>query len=304
MGMIIAAMPAFNEEANIAKLVLQAQQYVDTVVVVNDGSTDTTATIAERMGAHVVHHAKNKGYGGALRTCFETARKLDADAMVILDSDGQHDPAYIPQFIEALKESQADVVIGSRFLEKGNNEGIPTWRIVGMKVLDIATNVAGHVNVTDSQSGYRAYGRRAIQALKIENPDMGAGSEILLQIQEHQLKVAEIPIMVRYDLEGTSSKNPVKHGFGVLGSIVQAIAEKRPMLYIGLPGLAFIMIGVYFGLTLLRQYNRLGYFSLPYIYNACGFLHYRGRAGRVHQPGAERHFTVIERARTMTKNLS
>jgi glycosyltransferase involved in cell wall biosynthesis len=272
MGMIIAALPAFNEEANIAKLVLQAQQHVDTVVVVDDGSTDMTAAIAKRLGAHVVQHVKNKGYGAALRTCFETARELDADAMVILDSDGQHDPAYIPHFIEALKESQADIVIGSRFLEKGTNNGIPTYRIVGMKVLDISTNVAGHVNVTDSQSGYRAYGRRAIQALKIENPDMGAGSEILLQIQQNQLKVVEIPITVRYDLEDTSSKHPVKHGFGVLGSIIQVIAEKRPLLYIGLPGLVLIMIGFYFGLTLLRQYNRIGYFSLPYTLLAGFFI--------------------------------
>ncbi|HED00788.1 MAG TPA: glycosyltransferase family 2 protein [Proteobacteria bacterium] len=262
--MIIAALPAFNEEANIAQLVLKTQQYVDKVVVVDDGSTDMTAAIAERLGAHVVQHPKNKGYGAALRTCFETARKLDADVMVILDSDGQHDPAYIPQFLTALKESQADVVIGSRFLDKNHKNGIPKWRIVGMKVLDISTNLGGNMSVTDSQSGYRAYGRRAIEAIKIDNPDMGAGSEILLQIQEKQLQVAEIPINVRYDLENTSSKNPVRHGFGVLGSIVNVIAEKRPMLYIGLPGLVLIMIGFYFGLTLLRLYNQSGYFSLPY----------------------------------------
>jgi glycosyltransferase involved in cell wall biosynthesis len=272
MGMIIAALPAFNEEANIAKLVLQAQQHVDTVVVVDDGSTDMTVAIAKALGAHVVQHVKNKGYGAALRTCFETARELDAEVMVILDSDGQHDPAYIPQFLSALKECEADVVIGSRFLDKNDKNGIPTWRIVGMKVLDISTKLAGKVDVTDSQSGYRAYGRRAIQALKIENPDMGAGSEILLQVQQHQLKVAEIPITVRYDLEGTSSKNPVKHGFGVLGSIIQAIGEKRPLLYIGLPGLVLIMIGFYFGLMLLRYYNRIGYFSLPYTLLAGFFI--------------------------------
>jgi len=103
MGMIIAAMPAFNEEEHIAPLVVKTQQYVDKVVVVDDGSADMTAAIAQRMGAHVVQHPKNKGYGSALRTCFKTARELDADIMVILDSDGQHDPAYIPPFIEALE---------------------------------------------------------------------------------------------------------------------------------------------------------------------------------------------------------
>ena len=163
-------------------------------------------------------------------------------------------------------------VIGSRFLDENHKNGIPKWRIVGMKVLDISTKVAGKINVTDSQSGYRAYGRRAIEAIRIKNPDMGAGSEILLQIQEKQLKVVEIPINVRYDLEDTSSKNPVKHGFGVLGSIVQAVAVKRPMRYIGIPGLALIMIGFYFGLTLLRQYNQIGYFSLPFTLLAGFFI--------------------------------
>jgi len=163
-------------------------------------------------------------------------------------------------------------VIGSRFLEKGKSNDIPKWRIVGMKVLDISTNVGGNLKTTDSQSGYRAYGRRAIEAIKINNPDMGAGSEILLQIQEKQLKVTEIPINVRYDLENTSSTNPVKHGFGVLGTIIQVIAEKRPLRYIGLPGMALIMIGFYFGLTLLRQYNQQGYFSLPFTLLAGFFI--------------------------------
>jgi len=99
MSMIIAAMPAHNEDERIAKVVLGAKKHVDKVVVVDDGSTDTTAEIAEALGALVVRHEENRGYGAALGTCFETARELDADMMVILDSDGQHDPAYIPEFI-------------------------------------------------------------------------------------------------------------------------------------------------------------------------------------------------------------
>jgi len=99
MSMIIAAMPAHNEDERIAKVVLGAKKHVDKVVVVDDGSTDATVEIAEALGALVVRHEENRGYGAALRTCFETARELDADMMVILDSDGQHDPAYIPEFI-------------------------------------------------------------------------------------------------------------------------------------------------------------------------------------------------------------
>jgi len=99
MSMIIAAMPAHNEDERIAKVVLGAKKHVDKVVVVDDGSTDATVEIAEALGALVVRHEENRGYGAALRTCFETARELDADMMVILDSDGQHDPAYILEFI-------------------------------------------------------------------------------------------------------------------------------------------------------------------------------------------------------------
>jgi glycosyltransferase involved in cell wall biosynthesis len=215
--MIIAAMPAHNEEGTIAKVVLKAKkQHVDKVVVVDDGSTDSTAEIAEALGALVVRHEENRGYGAAIRTCFESAKELDADVMVVLDSNDQHDPSYIPEFINALRTNNVDVVIGSRFLEKNNNTTIPKWRVAGMKVLDIFTRLAGNIKTTDSQSGYRAYSRRAIEKIKITNPDMGAGSEILTQVKDCNLDVVEIPIDVRYDTFGTSSKNPVSHGFGVL----------------------------------------------------------------------------------------
>ena len=108
MSMIIAAMPAHNEEGTIAKIILKAKKHVDKVVVVDDGSEDMTAELAEALGALVVRHEENRGYGAAIRTCFETANNFFSkektltkreDIMVILDSDGQHDPAYIPEFI-------------------------------------------------------------------------------------------------------------------------------------------------------------------------------------------------------------
>ena len=182
--------------------------------MVDDGSTDSTAEIAEALGAMVIRHTENRGYGAVIRTCFGTAKELDADIMVILDSDGQHDPSYIPEFIRALRTNGADVVIGSRFLEK--NKIKPKWRIVGMKVLNLFTRLHG-IKTTDSQSGYRAYSRRAIEKIRVTNPDMGAGSEILTQSKNYNLKLVEIPITVRYDIGGTLAKNPWRHGFGVLG---------------------------------------------------------------------------------------
>jgi dolichol-phosphate mannosyltransferase len=196
--------------------------------------------------------------------------------MVILDGDGQHDPSKIPDFVHALTTNGADIVIGSRFLEKKNKKekGIPRYRIAGMKVLNLSTQIAGNIKTTDSQSGYRAYSRRAIEKIRITNPDMFmcAGSEILTQIKDYDLKVVEIPIAVRYDIDGRSSKNPVSHGFGVLNSLIGAISEKRPLLYLGFPGFVTFLIGVFFGILLLRVYNQNGYFSLAYAMRVSIFM--------------------------------
>lgn len=242
-GQTIAAMPAYNEERFIAKTVLGARKYVDIVLVIDDGSSDATVEIAQALGALVIRHRTNQGYGGALRTIFEAARALNADALVILDADGQHDPADIPALITRL-DSGADVVIGSRFLD-GSKGDIPAYRKVGMKVLDEMTEFAGGgLKVSDSQSGFRAYGRRAIEAVHITGEGMSAGSEILIQAADAGLRIVEVPITVRYDLPETSSENPISHGVGVLMNIVRMISCRRPLLFFGIPGSVFTVFGL------------------------------------------------------------
>jgi glycosyltransferase involved in cell wall biosynthesis len=209
--------------------------------------------VAAEAGAVVVSHKKNIGYGAAVRSCFDYAEEHGFDVMTILDGDGQHNPAHIPDFIKAMETSEADIVIGSRFIVK--NETIPKYRIVGMKVLNVFTRLVGNVETTDSQSGYRAYSRRAIEKIDITNPDMSAGSEILTQVNDHDLKVVEIPIDVRYDIDGTSSKNPVSHGFGVLGWLISTISEKRPLLFFWTVGFILIVIGSIFGANVLHIAN-------------------------------------------------
>jgi glycosyltransferase involved in cell wall biosynthesis len=164
---LLAAIPCYNEELTIGSVILKARKHVDEVSVVDDGSSDATTEIAKEAGAVVVLHDTNKGYGAAIRSCFSYVKGTDVDVKVILDGDGQHEPSYIPEFINALTTSNSDIVIGSRFLEKNNT--IPKWRAAVMKVLDISTRFAGDMNITDSQSGYRAYSKKAINTIKKAN---------------------------------------------------------------------------------------------------------------------------------------
>jgi len=249
---VIAALPAFNEETFLAKNIPLIQSYVDLVIVVDDGSTDATAPISQQMGAYVVKHPENRGYGAALQTIFSTARDLNCDALVILDADGQHNPADIEKVLEPLLQG-ADVVNGSRFLDKTANT-IPNYRKVGMKVLDTATATAGVKKGTDTQSGFRAYGKKAISAISISGQGMSAGSEILIQISNKKLALVEVPINVRYDIVDTSSQNPLSHGVSVLYDIIILISCLRPLPAFGIPALILVFLGIGAGYMAFSQY--------------------------------------------------
>lgn len=253
-------MPAYNEGHMIAEVILGCKKYVDKVIVVDDGSSDNTAEIAESLKAHVVRHIKNLGYGAALKSCFNTARELGADAMVLIDSDGQHNPEEIPKLLAPL-EYGFDLVIGSRFVN-GNGKNVPLYRKVGMKVLDVATYVAGGINVTDSQSGFRAYNRKAIEKIQFNGSDMSAGSEILLQAKYNNLKFTEVEIHCRYDLEKCSSQNPFVHGPKVLLQILKDMEFRRPLYYFAVPGVFIGVIGVFEGIFFLQNFYSGGSLSL------------------------------------------
>lgn len=252
MTLTIAAMPAYNESKSIANVIMGCKKYVDKIVVVDDGSSDNTAELAESLGAYVIRHETNKGYGTALKNCFETARKLNANAMVIIDSDGQHDPNDIPKLLTPLKQGY-DLVIGSRFIN-GNGKNVPLYRKFGMKVLDIATMMAGGLNVTDSQSGFRAYSKKAIENISLNGAGMSAGSEILLQARDHRLKHTEVEIHCRYDLEDCSSQNPFIHGPRVLLRLLRDMEYRRPLYYFTVPGIFLGAIGMFMGLKFLQNF--------------------------------------------------
>jgi len=144
--------PAFNEEKNIASIITKLFDLTDTVIVCNDGSTDLTSKIAEKMGVVLINHEKNLGYGASIRSIFLKAKEMDGDILVTFDADGQHRIQDIKNVIEPIINKEADLVIGSRFLDDSEKE-VPQYRKVGIKVITKITNASIKKQLTDSQSG-------------------------------------------------------------------------------------------------------------------------------------------------------
>jgi len=250
-GLKLACIPAFNVEKSISDVIKRSLQYVDKVIVCDDGSTDNTAKIAKESGAQVITHEKNQGYGGAIITLFDAARKEKADVMVTLDSDGQHNPDEIPLLLNKLDEKNLDVVIGSRFLD--NKSKPPRYRKAGIKMITSASNLGTDFKITDSQSGFRAYSRRAIENIHPTEKGMATSTEILQKISNKGLTVDEVPITIIYD-EDTSTQNPIKHGSSVFLATLRYISVVHPLIFYGIPGIVLMIIGSVFGYIFLHAY--------------------------------------------------
>jgi len=250
MTKITAILPAYNEEVSLGSVVLNTKKYVDNVIVVDDGSKDSTVEIAKLAGAEVISHPSNKGKGAALKTGFEAVK--ESEIIVTLDSDGQHNPKEIPKLINPIINGEADIVNGSRYIN-GNKKDTPSYRRVGQTVLDKATNLGCGLEITDSQSGYRAFARHAIPAFRFSSVDFGIESEMLMDAANAGLRIKEVEINVRYDVD-VSTKHPVSHGIGVLMRVINDLEFQRPLYYFTLPGAIIIIIGVVLGLLFFGDY--------------------------------------------------
>lgn len=214
----IVIIPAFNEQAAIGEVVSKSLKYADDVLVVDDGSHDNTSKIAQDAGSLLLKHPTNYGKGVSLRDAFREVKGYDV--VVTIDGDGQHNPDEIPLLIKPIIDGTADFVNGSRYID-GFDENTPAYRRVGQTVLDIATNITAGTHVTDSQSGFRAFKGNTISCYKFRDPGFGIESEMIADAAEKNLRIVEVPITVRYDVENSSTKGPVSHGVGVLFKIIK-----------------------------------------------------------------------------------
>jgi len=266
---VLVGVPAYNEATAIGDVVTGAQEYADEVLVVDDASHDDTAAIARDAGATVVEHEENQGYGGALKTIFEEANTRNTDHLVILDGDGQHNPSDIQRAVETQEDSEADVVIGSRFAD-GSETDLPLYRRVGIEVVNTLTNFSFGVIrpkswVRDTQSGFRAYNRRAIESLSDDSSigdGMSASTDILHHAHRRDYDLEEFGTTVDYDVENASSQNPVSHGLTLVANLLQTIEHERPITTLGVPGFISSFIGLGFGYLTFHNYLQTGIFPM------------------------------------------
>lgn len=250
---IVVAVPCLNEEVGIGSVVLRSLKYADKVVVIDDGSIDRTAEIAKLAGAEIITHEKNMGKGAGIKDAFDYAKKANADILVLIDGDGQHNPDEIPQLIKPVIDGEADIVNGSRFLVK-NGFHIPAYRRIGQEVLTLATNAGMNKHITDTQNGFRAFSKETFDSFSFRQNGMAIESEMLMDASKDGMRIKEVPINVRYDVDG-SSMNPISHGIGVLNPILGLISQRRPLLSFGLPGTFLLIVGVIFCLLVLSSFN-------------------------------------------------
>ena len=251
---ITVVLPAFNEEVSIGSVILLARQYADRIIVVDDGSSDRTAEVARKVGAEVIVHPLNRGKGIALRTGFEASE--GSDIIVTMDSDGQHNPADIPKLAAPILKGEADMVIGSRYLN-GLGRNTPVYRRIGQTVLDRFTNLNSGLEITDSQSGFRAFAGYTKNIFRFKETGMAIESEMLADAGNANLRIKEVEIGVRYDVDG-STENPIIHGLMVLLKILKDMEFNKPLYYFTVPGIALGTVGIYMGLNFLHAFYMEG----------------------------------------------
>jgi len=207
--------------------------------------------VAKQSGAQVISHKKNLGYDVAIATLFEKVKTENPDVMITLDGDGQHDPNQIPNLFNAVLKNDIDVVISSRFLNSKSNS--PKYRKTGIRIITKASNIGTKFKITDAQSGFRAYSKKAIQEINPTEKGMSVSTEILQKASNKGFTLAEVPISVSYGKD-TSEQNPVPHGVSVLMNTLKFVSVKHPLPFYGFPGIALFIAGLVIGGIFLDAY--------------------------------------------------
>ena len=227
LGIVI---PAYNEEETIGRTIRDVRKHFPKakIIIVNDGSKDGTRKIALERGAIVYSHVVNRGLGAALGTGIKAALKEQADIIVTFDADLQHVGKDIDRLIKPIQQGCADAVIGSRFLNRDDLKTMPRIKVLGNSFLTFFTNLIAGSNITDSQSGLRAFDRIAAEKLLILCDRYEVSSEIVHELSNHRFKVIEVPIKAIYDKRSKRKGTNIRSGMHIVfGMTLRRLGIKK-----------------------------------------------------------------------------
>jgi len=256
---ILVCIPSYNAELTIKEAINICKQFASEILVINDGSSDNTEEIARKAGADIITHRKNRGYGGAIKTALEEGLKRNAKVTITFDADLQHDAKDIPKIIKPILSNEADIVIGSRFLEKNND--VKAYRKFGIRFITSLVRAFSGNNIRDAESGFRGYSIDSLKQLipMLETEGMGMSAEILLKASVSKLKIVEVPRKEMYpENVQTSSQNPLKHGLSVILTIFKLVIETKPLIAFGIPSMFFFISSIIGSAYVVNFYNEVG----------------------------------------------
>jgi len=216
---LVALIPAYNEGENIKQVIETTQPYVDRIVVCDDGSSDNIQTVLDTVDVDIIKHQINLGYGAALKSLFKHGKELNATVVISLDADGQHNPAYIPELVQPIILDDADIVIGSSFLSKQRSQ-VPWIKSLGNRVFSSLIRWGTGFQVSDSQSGYRAYRVDKLASLSLVESGMGISTEILIKAVKKGFRIEERPVQITHN-EPLTFFPLLSQGFSVLVSTLK-----------------------------------------------------------------------------------
>ncbi|MPM28537.1 Undecaprenyl-phosphate 4-deoxy-4-formamido-L-arabinose transferase [bioreactor metagenome] len=258
---ITVILTAYNEEVSIGSIILLTKLYADNVIVVDDGSTDRTAEVAKKAGAQVIVNDASKGKAESLKTGFKAAADLGADIVVTMDSDGQHNPADIPNMVAPIIKGDAEMVNGSRYLNyPGKNS--PIYYRVGQALQDTTAKMNFNLKITDAQSGFRAYAASTKSIFRFTGKKTSIENEMLADAGRSGIRITEVEIGA-YNNSGISIRNPAKYILEALKTVVEDIEENKPLYFYSVPGFALATCGFYMGFKFMEAFF-LGSASLSF----------------------------------------
>jgi glycosyltransferase involved in cell wall biosynthesis len=258
---VLVAIPAYNEERFIGSVIHGVLLEGFECLVIDDGSTDRTVEIAKAAGATVERLAQNGGKSAAVRRALQVARRRGVNVLVLMDGDWQHDPREIDTLLQPLRSGEAEIVSGSRFLMSARRQ-IPSVRGIGLRALTAMSNLASGHRVTDSQTGFHAFSRKAIRGMRLRSNGFSVEVEVQFLSRALSLRHVEVPISARY--EDPPKRNVFGQGARVLDGIIHLVAYYRPLLFFGVPSLSLLVMGGVLGVVVVDIYESGGQLAFGY----------------------------------------